>query len=138
MKYSLVFAALAAVIGMAQGDQDHDLHERFINWRSEHSKNYGTVEEYNHAFGNFKDNILRVRDLNAEVIQNQPDDPNRAVFKLTKFADLSPEEFSEQYLIKDKYRFDTNNKTEVVMETDTWDEVTSFDWYNKKFYFKTF
>jgi len=62
-------------------------------WKARYNPKYATNAEHEMRFRVFQQNHRRVLQLNAEYA-------GRAKFTLGKFADLSPEEFSEMYLSK--------------------------------------
>eukprot|EP01123_Difflugia_compressa_P002191 TRINITY_DN128_c1_g1_i3.p1 TRINITY_DN128_c1_g1~~TRINITY_DN128_c1_g1_i3.p1 ORF type:complete len:321 (+),score=70.05 TRINITY_DN128_c1_g1_i3:59-1021(+) len=61
--------------------------ELFAEWKLTHNKNYATAEEEDRRFKNFQASIVRVEQRNARAAN--------PVFGLTKFSDLSQEEFKQ-------------------------------------------
>ncbi len=114
MKY---FAA-AALLGSTSAYQamDHTEYE-FINWVAKYGKSYGTKEEYNFRYKQFKETFDEVQRLNAE----QSD----SVHEMNKFSDLSMEEFTRLYT---GLKFDDLNKTEVAQHEDYTVELDNVDW----------
>ncbi|KAG6548856.1 hypothetical protein Mapa_009618 [Marchantia paleacea] len=72
----------------------------FDTWIQQHSKVYADAAEKSARFNVFKDNLRRVYEHNSK--------PSSYKLGLTKFADLSPEEFKAKYL---KTRFRRNDRS---------------------------
>ncbi|XP_077984007.1 cathepsin O-like [Glandiceps talaboti] len=74
---------------------------RFQRFIVSHNKTYaqGTAE-YEQHFRVFKETLLRIDKLNALSSKNN----DTAVYGITKFADLTPEEFKQQYLMLEPQR----------------------------------
>jgi cathepsin F len=94
---------------------------KFEGFMKEFGKVYHTVEEYEHRFGVFKDNLLK-------ALKHQALDPT-ASHGVTQFSDLTEEEFGHQYL---------GLKAPSVLKTEpsapilpTGDLPPSFDWREK-------
>jgi len=83
MKIALVILSLVAVLAF-----DNDV--LFVGWKDQFNKVYDSEAEESLRFENFKLSLDRIRTRNA--INGSP------VFGLTKFSDLSPEEFKSFYL----------------------------------------
>jgi C1A family cysteine protease len=67
---------------------------QFHGWAEQYGKEYKTTQDYDHAFNNFRASLKRVQHRQAECKKrNCP-----TVWGLTKFSDLSPKEFKQQYL----------------------------------------
>jgi C1A family cysteine protease len=81
-----LFVALFAVASFAETEE-----EQFQSFIAKYGKSYSAAE-YSSRFHIFKENLKRAAEQNAR-------DPH-AVFGVTKFSDLTPEEFADQYLIK--------------------------------------
>ncbi|KAG6544778.1 hypothetical protein Mapa_013804 [Marchantia paleacea] len=95
----------------------------FDTWIQQHSKVYADAAEKSARFNIFKDNLQRVYEHNSK--------PSSYKLGLTKFADLSPEEFKEKYL---KSRFRRNDRSSQA-PTFTYANVESVpkavDWRKK-------
>lgn len=99
---------------------------QFQSFISTYNRQY-TAEEYETRFGIFQTNLNKIAELNA---QRQSTD--EATFAINKFADLSAEEFSSQYL---NYRPNERrskaqgmfNRSSVVREAN-WGAATRVDW----------
>jgi len=81
----LTFVALAFCVV-------EDVRTQFINFQQEYGRNYATQQEFEHRFAIFQQNLKR----NEDLMKANP----LATFGVNKFADLSPQEFSDQYLMK--------------------------------------
>jgi len=68
-----------------------DVRQQFIDFQQTYGRSYATQQEFDHRFAIFKDNLKR----NEELMQLNP----QATFGINKFADLSKQEFTEQYLM---------------------------------------
>jgi len=86
MKSIIVFALFLVACSFA------DLGE-FNRFMLKYNKQYNTVDEYNLRFKNFQDNAVRAK----EYSRTHP----LATFGVTKFSDLSKEEFKAMYLPSD-------------------------------------
>jgi len=64
---------------------------KFENWQQEFNKHYTTAADYEHAFNNFVATLARIAHKNANP-------HTKATWGLTKFADLSQQEFKRLYL----------------------------------------
>jgi hypothetical protein len=62
----------------------------FTAWKAQYNKQYSTVEEEASRFETFKLSVDRVQARNSKS--------GSATFGLTKYADLTPEEFKSTYL----------------------------------------
>ena len=94
---------------------------KFKSFMKEFGKVYQTVEEYEHRFVVFKNNLLR-------ALKHQALDPT-ASHGITQFSDLTEEEFSSQYL---------GLKVPSILSTSpaapnlpTGDLPANFDWRDK-------
>jgi len=78
-----VSLALAEVI-------DDDVNAQFAAFQAKYSKTYSTPQQRDHRLAIFAENLKRVEAMNVEH--------DGAVFGVTKFMDLTPEEFKAKYL----------------------------------------
>jgi len=67
----------------------------FQTWTEKFKKNYSTLQQYQTAFTNFKDNLKRIEKFKAESMKRN----SSYVPGLTKFADMSPQEFNSKILM---------------------------------------
>ena len=99
MIYQLVVAlAVAASTSAVLFSEDHT-HQKYLweAFKSEHSKNYETMDEESRRFGIFLEN-LKVADLrNVDELKTK----GSAVHGITKFSDLSQAEFESRFLTAD-------------------------------------
>lgn len=95
--------------------------ERFEGFMKEFDKVYRTVEEYEHRFGVFKNNLLK-------ALKHQALDPT-ASHGVTQFSDLTEEEFSSQYLGLKRPTALAMAPTAPNLPTD--DLPLNFDWREK-------
>jgi len=118
MKFLLFFTACASAVTLNTGVTD-----AFGRFMKEYGKSYDSVEEYAKRLAIFADNMERVAKMNAEhVLIN-----GEAVFGVTKFSDLTPEEFKATYLT---YRPSnrTRNVKDPVIEGPIANDI---DWVSK-------
>jgi len=121
-KFLVVFVAvLFAYSVLAETDE-----EQFQAFITQYGKTYSPAE-YSTRFAIFKDNLRRIKSLNGMPQQT-------AVFGVSKFSDLSPDEFREQYLIKDMMK----SSQERLSKAQKWsapqvtlDYPDTFDWNNE-------
>jgi hypothetical protein len=91
----------------ANGEEVEEQHNDFDAWVARHGKVYATGAEYEKRAAIFKQNLLKAQLGNIESVQNGGD----AVFGVTKFSDLTQEEFRSTFLmpnyesIEDQDRF---------------------------------
>jgi C1A family cysteine protease len=100
------------------------LTDSFTRFMKDHNKKYASVEEYAKRLTIFGENMERVNEMNAKnVLIN-----GEAVFGVTKFSDLSPEEFKETYLT---YR-PSNRSTRVIRDPVIDGPIANdIDWVSK-------
>jgi len=88
MKVLLLLAAILCVALAAKWD-DHETKRLWMNYKTQYGKSYATPKEEQLRYSVFKDSIVRAK-------KSQALNPN-ARFGVTKFSDLTPEEFSRMY-----------------------------------------
>jgi len=118
MKFLFLFAACVSAVTLNSAVTD-----AFGRFMKEYGKSYDSVEEYAKRLGVFAENMERVAKMNAEhVLIN-----GEAVFGVTKFSDLTPEEFKATYLT---YRPSnrTRNVKDPVIEGPIANDI---DWVSK-------
>jgi C1A family cysteine protease len=118
-----VFAALfLALFTLTQaqrlGANPEELFKEFV---ATYSKNYDTPLEWVHRYEVFRKNL----DLAGELDRRSP----FATYGITKFMDLTPEEFRAKYLLKDMPTED--NTAPVWSAPEPSDFPTSYDWRSK-------
>jgi len=134
MKILIVFALLIFTVSCAKVDPLNGLSKEraFQNLIKTYNKVYDTHAEYKHRFSIFNANLKIIDDLNAK-------DPE-AIYGITEFADLSPQEFSDLYLIKNysllKTELENNGLVDLLPTapelTQKFNALpTSFDWNGK-------
>jgi hypothetical protein len=87
-----MFAVLFASVFGAVAAQDYSA--AFENFKVTHGKKYATESEHAYRMSVFIDNLERANQMNAEHILVS----GEAVFGITKFSDLTQDEFRAQYL----------------------------------------
>jgi len=92
---------------------DYLLRSQFESWKIKFGKNYKTQQEENLRFKNFIDSIERVTKRNSDV------------FGLTKFSDMSVEEFKSTMLTLKGFEVDSSLPVHKPTVTST---PSSFDW----------
>ncbi|XP_058769000.1 zingipain-2-like [Vicia villosa] len=103
-----------------------DVIQLFQQWKKEHGRVYGDLEEMAKKFDIFVTNLKHIIETNAKR-----DSPHNVVLGLTNFADWSFKEFNEIYL-----NIDNDDTTDIEMNDDV-DELTcsnppsSLDWRSK-------
>jgi len=80
---------VVAVVLASRHERDAHMH-RFNAWMTRFDKSYESEAEFEHAFHNFVASVARVDANNKRTGKNY--------YGLTKFSDMSPEEFSRTYL----------------------------------------
>jgi len=118
MKFLLFLVACVSAVTLNGG-----VTEAFGRFMKEYGKSYDSVEEYAERLGVFAENMERVAKMNAEhVLIN-----GEAVFGVTKFSDLTPEEFKATYLT---YR--PSNRTRDVKDPVIEGPIANdIDWVSK-------
>jgi len=124
MKFLIILVAvLFASAVLAETDED-----KFQSFIAKFGKSYSPAE-YSTRFEIFKDNLRKSEALNAQPKQT-------AVFGVTKFSDLSADEFREQYLISNL----TQQTRPLLEKAQRWSAPKSakveaypaeFDWNSK-------
>jgi cathepsin F len=115
-----LFAIFAAVVSATP--LDSEVVGAFTRFMKDHSKTYETREEYSKRLGIFADNLDRVAESNRLHILAGGD----AVFGITKFSDLTPEEFKKFYL---GYVPSKTNKVRTTANVS--DVANDIDWKTK-------
>jgi len=91
MKSLFILAVLLLVSFVAAKEAIHrDVYRQFVEFETKFAKTYETVEERTHRIHVFSENLRLVAEMNAVH--------DGDVFGVTKFMDLSPEEFKANYL----------------------------------------
>ncbi|XP_030527100.1 cysteine proteinase 15A-like [Rhodamnia argentea] len=93
----------------------------FSDFKLRFGKAYATPEEHDYRLGVFKENLLRAK-LHQQL------DPS-AVHGVTKFSDLSPEEFRRKFLGLKRLRLPADANKAPVLPTE--DLPTDFDWRDR-------
>jgi cathepsin F len=97
--------------------------EEFGQWTSKYNKVYDQ-EEYAYRLGVFESNLQIVSDYNQ--VEGKP------VFGITKFMDLTPDEFRSQYLLPKGRIVHKNNQPIIEVPQFTVTDVpVRFDWNDK-------
>jgi len=85
---------------------DEVAHQKWVNFLVKFDKHYENADEEMTRFKIFRDNLDRNEVLNAME--------GEEVFGVTKFTDLSPEEFSQLYLMKNPTRWFPSDKSRAA------------------------
>jgi len=96
------------------------IENRFADWYQSSGKSY-TGLEYNYRLGVFRSNLDLVDQLNSRE--------GKKIYGVTKFMDLTPEEFSEKYLMP-KGKIQSSDKEIVPLPLPD-DIPVRFDWNDK-------
>jgi len=97
--------------------------EAFAKFVQDYNKEYDSVEEYAKRMAIFTDNMDRVKEMNAEHVLIS----GEAVFGVTKFSDLTPQEFKKYYL---GYVPSNSSKPRVDIRLDG-PPANDIDWVSK-------
>jgi len=95
-------------------------HKQFLSFMSEHGKEYENDEEFVKRFHIFRENLKLIEEMNRNS--------TGAVFGVTSFTDLTPQEFKNLYLMNYQSR---NMTGETYMDVPRISAPTSFDWRSK-------
>jgi cathepsin F len=101
---------------------DGAVHEKFSAFETKYSKAYSTPQERAHRMTVFAENLVRVQAMNAEH--------DGDVFGVTKFMDLTPEEFKGKYLNLQVPNPLPEAPFVDIQAKDPKDLPTSYDWRN--------
>lgn len=107
-------------VGSSSNDDLLSAEHRFAAFKAKFGRTYATQAEHDYRFGVFKANLRRAR-------RNQLLDPS-AVHGVTRFSDLTPEEFQRNYLGLKPLRFPADIKRAPLLPTNNL--PTDFDWRN--------
>jgi len=104
--------------------------EQFQQFEKKYNKIYQNEQERQFRMQIFETNLVRINLLNRRQ------GANSTVFGVTKFADLTPDEFYSKYLIKDleqkREKNRASNKKLHLEIPEGFSIPNSFDWRNKK------
>ena len=98
-------ALLTSWIFVVTGDLDSEWNAFLLRY----NRSYETFQEQSFRKSVFSDNLVHASSL------NQPEIKGSAHFGVTKFMDLTPSEFADQYLLKQPRRW---NSTGVVRNAE--------------------
>eukprot|EP01027_Heterolobosea_sp_BB2_P021016 GEZU01030037.1.p1 GENE.GEZU01030037.1~~GEZU01030037.1.p1 ORF type:complete len:343 (-),score=155.52 GEZU01030037.1:256-1284(-) len=130
----ILFGFVATIVVLSFACQAYALRVRYAEEIAQNSfrsfmhrfnKQYDTQEEFNLRFANFKATLARIAQKNAAEIANG----NEAIYGITKFADMSPEEFKARYLMPNYKKTAISEDEKDVIEPPKGLSVPeSFDW----------
>jgi len=93
--FTKVIIAIAAIIAVAAFEPNHEkesyIFSKFQSFLKEHGKSYSTIEEYTARFQVFKANYAKIENFTAKANRKH-------TVGITKFFDLTPQEFRNTYL----------------------------------------
>lgn len=89
MRAVIIALALNGANALSSSGSEFLLRERFAAWKLEHGKSYESEDEHNKRLINFEQSIERIAELNEKLAA----DGEEMVHGITRFADLSQEEF---------------------------------------------
>jgi len=121
-----------AVVAMPLPKHQHDVKvlTQFAQFQAKYNKEYTTAADWEHAVHNFETTLTRVEANNARLAAQG----NEQVYGISKFADLSPMEFKNQYLraIHNEQTaiFVNASNVAVVKKRVSTLAAPSFDWRN--------
>jgi C1A family cysteine protease len=90
MKFACTLVVLATLAFLSQAESEAALRVRFERFKQDFGKSYGTKQLEAYRFSIFTSNLERAAKLN--------DEEGNQVYGVTKFSDLTREEFTAQYL----------------------------------------
>ncbi|KAL0351816.1 UNVERIFIED_CONTAM: putative cysteine protease RD19C [Sesamum calycinum] len=106
--------------GVEAVDQLLHAEHHFSLFKAKYGKTYATQEEHDYRFSVFKSNLRRAK-------RNQLLDPS-AVHGVTRFSDLTPDEFEKSYLGLHKRRLKLPVDAHKAPDLPTNNLPTDFDW----------
>jgi C1A family cysteine protease len=118
----LILIALVAIT-FAQTLHSDPARSEFIAFQHQYGKIYASAVEFESRFQIFKENIARAQELSSR-------DPH-AQYGVTKFMDLTPEEFKNTILMKTPIPSGRAHKNVFAGDLAPIPEGTTFDWRNK-------
>jgi cathepsin F len=118
-----IFASLLLIGLVVSHPSEDQLFEQFQSWALKYNKNYETYDETISRFQNFKKSIDRINANNAYIKLRG----SGATFGLTKFSDLSQEEFREKVLMTPFKPVNAEIKEKNMM-TPRISSPDAFDW----------
>jgi cathepsin F len=83
--------AILLICFIALALAENAAHKHFFNFMNEHGKSYDNDDVFLHRFNIFRENLKRIEQWNAES--------TGAVYGVTQFSDLTPQEFKSLYLM---------------------------------------
>jgi len=94
MKLSILLVLLLVGLVSAHRDVPRHIYRQFVEFETEFDKVYDSPEERYQRLRIFRDNLMLVEDMNEE----HENAGGARIFGITKFMDLTPEEFQGQFL----------------------------------------
>lgn len=88
MKAILLVLALCAIVAIAQVERDD--YNKFTQFIAQYNKQYATTAEWESRFSIFKQNLRKIEQLNGA---------KGVAHGITKFADMSAEEFKKYVFV---------------------------------------
>jgi cathepsin F len=116
----LAFAVCAMAIIQTPKTSTLDQAVQFEEFKLKYGKEYASAAENSMRFTHFKNSLKRVELLNWK--HGEP------VYGVTKFSDLSPEEFRAMYLNANIKRTKPEDKQVIKLHEEDYDIPAEFDW----------
>jgi len=117
----VVAALLCVAAALALPRSEEQTFASFMDFTRRFNKQYSSMDEFNQRYANFLSTLDRIEQLNAD---------GGNVFGITKFADLTPEEFKATYL---GFRPSPHRHGKHVTVAEPQFEASgSFDWRDNK------
>ena len=128
MKYLLILIIISLSVSFITDEYAFEKLQKFIR---KYHKNYNSVEEFLNRFNAFKNNLII---LESGKLQNIPSSHHE--IGLTKFSDLTEEEFKKNYLglklpSSNPIHNLSKSNTKLTLEKSS-NIPESFDWVNEK------
>ncbi len=115
MKKILLLSLLALFLCEVKRISDRELYEEFQKFIKKSKKTYSSLDEYMQRFDVFTKNYIKVKRA------------NRKTQGVTKFMDLTPEEFRKKYLTTD-VKIINSLKTKGLPQSEFSAPPDSYDW----------
>jgi cathepsin F len=116
-----ILIAILFIAAVSAGTLQNNV-KSFHSFISTYDRTYSDFE-YSYRFGVFVENMKRAAQLQAQ-------ETGSAIYGVTKFSDLTPEEFAANYLMPKSLRANITRSARTINVPEI-DAPTSFDWRDK-------
>jgi len=119
MKSIIIFAVLVAVaLAIPVKPSEDEIKAQFTEFMLKYNKAYSTEAEFDQRYNNFKASVARVAEKQG----------TSAVYGITKFSDMSVEEFKSTILMSNRPERAESNAPVIGVEVASPNVPTSYDW----------